>query len=132
MVDFAKAQFGTDPAQLTISVAPVVSGSTTIELELNPLPDFSITYQAVGSGWEKFNANVLKHAATTIIGALTPFIKSTIKDKAQTALNENASFTVPTVPISVDGIELSITPSDLNISTSGSDYILVTATANIS
>lgn len=130
-MDFAKADFGTKPTPLTITVAPVVSGSNTVQLQLQPLPSFSITYTPDGSGWQKFNAKLLDHVASTVIDAVTPFITSTIHDKAQQLLNEKASFTVPSIPISFDGIDLKLTPSSLSISTADADHVLVTATVNI-
>lgn len=132
MVDFAKADFGTDPTPLTVTVKPVVSGANTLQLQLQPLPSFTITYTKDGSGWEQFNAGVLEHVATTIIGVATPFINSIIQSKAQTCLNENASFTVPPIPIKFDGISLELTPSSLNISNADPDHVLVTGTVTVS
>ncbi|GEM_PF-4925841 len=132
MVDFAKASFGTQPTPLTVTVKPVVSGSSTVQLQLQPLPDFSITYAKAGSGWEQFNASLLQHVATTIIGVATPFIQSAIQSAAQKYLNENASFPVPAIPITFEGISLKLTPSNLNISNADADHVLVTATVNVS
>ncbi|CAO3452588.1 hypothetical protein [Azospirillum sp.] len=132
MVDFAQATFSTTPTPLTITVAPTVSGSNTVQLQLQPLPSFQINYAPSGSGWQKFNASVLENAATTIIAVLNPFISSAVQTAAQKQLNENASFTVPTIPISFDGINLQLAPSSLNISTADADHVLVTATVNIS
>ncbi|GKT25360.1 hypothetical protein [Acidovorax sp. SUPP3334] len=132
MVDFAKADFATSPTPLTFTVAPVVSGSNTVQLQLQPLPSFTITYTADGSGWEKFNAGLLQHVATTIIGVATPFIRSTLQTKAQAYLTDKASFTVPPIPIAFDGISLSLTASNLSISTADADHVLVTATVNVS
>jgi hypothetical protein len=131
MSDFAKASFATKPTPLTLTVAPAVSGSATIQLQLQPLPTFTIDYSPDGNGWQKFNAGLLEHVANIIIGAATPFIENTIQDEAQKQLNENASFTVPTIPISIDGIDLTLTPANLNISTSDADHLLVTANVTI-
>ena len=117
MVDFAKAKFATNPTPLTVTVAPVVQGSNQIKLQLQPLPSFSITYTADGSGWEKFNADTLKNAAKTIISAMTPMITGIFQTQAQSALDKTI-VTVPAIPIQFDGISLTLTPSNLNISTS--------------
>ncbi|CAM3415606.1 hypothetical protein [Paracidovorax anthurii] len=131
MVDFAKATFSTKPSPVTVTVAPVVSGSKTVQLQLQPLPAFTITYAADGSGWEKFNAGLLEHVANIIIGVATPFITSAAQSAAQKALNENASFSVPDIPLQLDGISLKLTPSNLNISTADADHVLVTANVDI-
>ena len=130
MVDFAKAAFTTDPTPLTLTVTPAVVGNK-IQLQLQPLPTFTIKYSADGSGWEKFNADTLKNAATTIIGVMTPFIANTLQTQAQSMLNDKASFTVPAIPISFDGISLTITPSNLAIASADSEHVLVTATVQI-
>ncbi len=131
MVDFAKADFGTDPTPLTVTVKPVVSGSKQIQLQLQPLPAFKITYAPNGSGWEKFNASVLQHVATSVIGIVTPFLQSTIQSAAQKELNENASFTVPDIPLQLEGVQIKLVPSGLNISTADADHVLVTASVDI-
>ncbi|MEI8633321.1 hypothetical protein P4S72_17215 [Vibrio sp. PP-XX7] len=132
MVDFANAKFETKPKPLTITIAPTVKGSNVIQMQLQPLPQFSITYTPDGSGWQKFNASTLKHVTTTIIDVITPFISSTLQDKAQKVLNDKAQVTIPPIPVSVDGIDLTITPTSLNISSPDTDHVLVTAVPNIS
>ncbi len=130
MVDFAKADFATNPSPLTVTVAPAVSGSNTITMQLQPLPSFSITYTPDGSGWQKFNADTLKNAATTIIGVMTPAISAILQTEAQTYL-KGLAVPVPPIPITFDGISLTLTPSQLNIATGDSEHVLVTATVNI-
>ncbi|MGW8393831.1 hypothetical protein [Pseudoduganella sp. HUAS MS19] len=130
MVDFAKADFGTNPSPLTITVAPAVVGSNQVKLQLQPLPSFTISYTPDGSGWEKFNADTLRNAATTIIGVITPFITATLQSTAQSYL-DGMAVTVPAIPIEFDGIKLTLTPDKLNISTADSEHVLVTASVSI-
>ena len=130
MVDFAKADFTTDPTPLTVTVTPTVSGSDSIKLQLQPLPKFSINYKPDGSGWEKFNADTGKHVATTLIAEITPFVTATLQTKGQGYLDGQA-VTVPPIPLTYQGISLTLTPSNLNISTSDSDHVLVSATVKI-
>ncbi|TDR81927.1 hypothetical protein [Paludibacterium purpuratum] len=131
MTDFAKATFTTAPTPLTLTVAPVIVGSNTVQLQLQPLPTFTIHYAPDGSGWQQFNAGLLEHVANIVIGAVTPFITNTIQTKAQDELNANASFTVPPIPVSFEGISLTLTPTNLNLSTSDADHVLITANVAI-
>jgi hypothetical protein len=130
MVDFAKADLGTTPSPIKVTIKPKVVGSTSIHMTLGTLPDLTLAYTATGSGWEKFNAGLIKHAATTAGDALLKGAKSIIQNEAQAFLDSQASFDVPTIPISVDGISVTLTPSDLAISTNGS-HLMITASVNI-
>lgn len=130
MVDFAKADFTTDPTPLTVTVAPTVSGSDSIKLQLQPLPKFSINYKPDGSGWEKFNADTLKHVATTLIAQITPFVTATLQTKGQDYL-DGLTMKVPPIPLDYKGVSLTLTPSNLNISANDSDHVLVSATVKI-
>jgi hypothetical protein len=130
MVDFAKADLCTKPSPVKVSIEPTVVGSTHIQMQLGTIPDLTLSYKANGSGWEKFNADVLKHAATTAGDALLSFGKSTIQSKAQDFLNDKASFDVPPIPISVDGVSVTVMPSDIKISTND-DHIMITATVAV-
>jgi hypothetical protein len=131
MVDFAQADFSTTPSPLTITVAPTVSGSNTIQIQLQPIPSFTINYSPSGSGWQKFNADVLKNAATTIITAITPFVADVAQTQAQKYLNNNATFTVPSIPLSYSNVSITLTPSNLGISTTDQGHVLITATVTI-
>ena len=130
MVAFAKADFTTNPSPLTVTVAPAVSGSNTITLKLQALPSFTVTYKPDGSGWEQFNAKTLANVAGIIIGKITPFVTGTLQSAAQSEL-DTLAVTVPAIPITFEGISLTLTPSQLNISASDSEHVLVTATVNI-
>ena len=95
MSDFLKTTLGTKPTPLSIELTPVVSNSTTIQIQLAPLPDIEITSTPEGSDWQQFNAEVSEHMITTIGNALINFANPILEDKAKSYLNENASFAVP-------------------------------------
>ena len=125
MVDFIKTTLSTDPTPVTLTVVPTVVGSTQIQLHLNPIPSYKITDTPEGSGWEKFNAEMIGHMITTVGDALITAVKPLIQDAAQNYLNEHAAFDVPSIPLTVDEVSITLTPSDLDISTYD-DHVMVT------
>ena len=131
MADFIKTKLGTKPTPIKLTVSPTVVGSTQIQLKLGELPSMTITSTPEGSGWEKFNANVSEHMIKVVGDALLGFARPVLQSEAQQYLNEHAAFDVPTIPINVEGIEATLTPADLKISTNGNDYVMVTASVTV-
>lgn len=125
MVDLIKTKLSTNPTPVTLTVVPKVVGSTKVQLQLNPIPSYTITSTPEGSGWEKFNAEVSQHMITTVGNALITAVTPLIQTAAQNYLNEHVAFNVPSIPVTVHDVSITLTPSDLNISTHD-DHVMIT------
>lgn len=131
MADFIKTKLSTNPTPINVSVTPTVVGSTQIQLQLGAIPSMSITSTPEGSGWEKFNADVSKNMIKVVGDALLGFARPLLQSEAQQYLNENAAFDVPAVPVTVEGVSTTLTPSNVKITTNGDDYVMVTASVTV-
>lgn len=133
MSEFIQAALTTDPAATTIKVTPKISG-TKVSLTLDPLPELTIKDSPSGSGWQKFNEKVSHHIIEIISAKLVSQYKSTLQTAAQNYLNDHASFTVPNIPVSVDGMTITLTPSNLAspVATADGEHIMIAGSVAIS
>jgi len=133
MVDFLKADLKTDPTPISATVTPTVVDSDKIQMTLGTIPSFTITVtkDPHGSSWQGFNTDVSKHIIEVISNALADFITPTLQTKANDYLKDNATFQVPSLPITVEDVTVTLKPSGLAIS-SYDDHVMVTGTVDVS
>lgn len=131
MAEFLKVKLGTTPSSLLLTVHPKIVNSTQVQFQVESLPEIEITHEAVGDGWQQFNANVSSNLIDIVTDLLRSHINTTLKNAATTALNKNASFNVPPIPLKVGNISITLKPSDMKMSTFDGDYLMITSSITI-
>lgn len=130
-MEFITVKLDTDPSPIRLTITPIVTGSTQIQLQLDPLPFIRITATKDENLWQ-FLGGVAEIIIEQVSNDFLARNISSIEEKAQEYLNENAAFDVPPIPVSVEGVDITLTPSDLEISAYDNDYVMVSGSVTIS
>ncbi|WP_338849088.1 hypothetical protein V8J88_09045 [Massilia sp. W12] len=135
MVNMIDADIYVSPEPTTVQLKPVATNNgAQVKMMLQPLPSMTIDYKKAGGDWSGFNDSVCGHFIDTVGSALLSFATPYLADKGQELLDQKTTFSLPAIPLQLDGVTITLTPSvsSIDVNPNNKDDVMISASVSVS